>query len=155
MAEEEQPLSEAGHLDDQLGGDEPEGDELGVEEALQAWAAGGHAAEDAAAGESVKPVQFAQLDVHALPRVKSQPSRLNNVWVELTVELGRVDMSVKDLVDLKEQSVIELNKLAGEAFAIRVNDRPFAEGEIVIVTDVMGVRITRMIELKSTEAEAE
>jgi flagellar motor switch protein FliN/FliY len=155
MAEKKKPLTEADHLDDQLGGDEPDGDELGVEEALQAWAAGGHAAEDVAAGEAVKPVQFAQLDVHALPRVKPQPGRLNNVWVEVTVELGRVDMSVKQLVDLKEQSVIELDKLAGEAFSIRVNDRPFAEGEIVIVTDMMGVRITRMIELKTTEAEAE
>jgi flagellar motor switch protein FliN/FliY len=103
------------------------------------------------AGEEVAPVQFAQLDTHALPRPKPLPSRLDNVTVELTVELGRTEMTVKEVVDLKEQSVIELEKLAGEAFMIRVNDRPFAEGEIVIVTDVMAVRITRMLEPKVSE----
>ncbi|MFC1527077.1 FliM/FliN family flagellar motor switch protein [Candidatus Latescibacterota bacterium] len=42
--------------------------------------------------------------------------------------------------------MIDLDKLAGEAFDILINDRPFAEGEVVVVTDLMAVRITKLIE---------
>jgi flagellar motor switch protein FliN len=58
--------------------------------------------------------------------------------------LGHKEMTVSELVNLKEQDVIDLSKLAGEAFDILVNNRPFAEGEIVVVTDLMAVRITRL-----------
>ena len=77
----------------------------------------------------------------------SEPS-LNNVTVEICCELGRKEMTLREARALRQQDVIELNKLAGEPFKIRVNDRPFAEGEIVILTDVVGVRLTRMVEVR-------
>ena len=61
-------------------------------------------------------------------------------------------MTVKELSQLKEQDVIELDKLAGEAFEVRVNGRVFALGEVVVVTDLMAIRITS---LSNKEAPAE
>ena len=70
--------------------------------------------------------------------------RLDNVQVCITCELGRKELSLKEIRQLKEQDVIELDKLAGEAFEIRMNGRYFAVGEVVVVTDLMAVRITEM-----------
>ena len=98
------------------------------------------------------PIQFAQLDDRPVMQ-KERSDRLHNVEVEITVELGRSEMTVRDLVNLKEQDFIELNKLAGEAFTILINKRPFAEGEIVVVTDIMAVRITRLMEYARESGE--
>jgi len=75
----------------------------------------------------------------------SNVNRLDNVVVDLTCELGRKEMTLREVRQLKEQDVIELDKLAGEAFEVRLNGRRFAEGEIVVVTDEMGVRVTRLV----------
>ena len=79
-----------------------------------------------------------------------QPGRasLNNVDVDLTVELGRRQIPLGDARRIKEGDVIGFDKLAGEAFDILLNQRLFAEGEIVVVTDLMAVRITRLIDRK-------
>lgn len=149
--EEATEVAEAVELNQQLGdaGD----DETGIQEALQAWAAGGHTVEEGDDAEEVMPVQFAQLEPP--PETKSKPrfNRLNNVDVDITVELGRKPMTVRELTGLKEQDVIDLDKLAGEAFDIMVNGRPFAEGEVVVVTDLMAVRITKLIERGRPEDE--
>ena len=142
----DEPITESSDLD------EPLEDDVGIAEALQAWQAGGHAEEDLDETDQVGPVQFAQLDEQP-PRVAERRDRLHNVEVGLTVELGRRDMSVREILDLKEQDFIELEKLAGEAFQILVNGRPFAEGEIVVVTDLMAVRITRLITAKANEEQ--
>ena len=75
--------------------------------------------------------------------------------MDITVELGRKEMSVRELTNLKEQDVVDLDKLAGEAFDILINERQFAEGEIVVVTDLMAVRITRLLDPKGGEEEEE
>ena len=62
---------------------------------------------------------------------------------------------MREIKELKIQDVIDLDKLAGEAFDILVNKRPFAEGEIVVVTDLMAVRITRLINRGTSEEEEE
>lgn len=132
---EEDSLSDAMHLDQEL------------EEAPGAVGGRSHLGiSDEDDGEVVTPVQFAQLEVPATHKGKPRLSRLNNVEVDITVELGRKDMTVRELMRLKEQDIIELDKLAGEAFDIRVNNRPFAEGEVVVVTDLMAVRITKMMD---------
>ncbi|MBT4503460.1 MAG: hypothetical protein HOC74_37360 [Gemmatimonadetes bacterium] len=73
-----------------------------------------------------------------------KPNRLNNVAVLVTCELGRKMLRLKDVRQLEEQDVIELDKLAGEAFDIRINGREFASGEAVVVTDMMAVRVTSL-----------
>jgi len=70
---------------------------------------------------------------------------LGDVNVEIECELGRKKLTLAELARLREGDVIPLDKLAGEAFDINVNGQAFAEGEIVVVTDLMAVRITRMI----------
>ena len=68
---------------------------------------------------------------------------LGNVVAKLIVELGRKKMTLGDVRRLQEEDVIELDKLAGEAFNVRVNQRAFAEGEVV-VRDQMALRLTRL-----------
>ena len=128
---------ENSHIDDGLAGD------TGVEEALQAWEEGGHVLEESEDADRISAVRFSQLE-QAVPKVNKKPDLLNNVVVQVSVELGRKEMSVHQLADLKEQDVIELEKLAGEAFDVRVNGRLFATGEVVVVTDLMAVRITSL-----------
>ena len=71
---------------------------------------------------------------------------LDNVEVDINVELARKQVTIAAMRSLKEQDVIDFDKLAGEAFDILVNGRIFAEGEIDVVTDLMAVRVTRMID---------
>ena len=77
-----------------------------------------------------------------------QPDRasLGNVSVDVTVELARKEVTLGEARRLDKGDVIPFDKLAGEAFDILVNQRPFAEGEVVVVTDLMAVRITRLID---------
>lgn len=70
---------------------------------------------------------------------------LLDVPLELSVELGRTRMTIQDLLGLGPGSVIELDKIAGEALDILVNDRLVARGEAVVVNDKFGVRITDIV----------
>lgn len=68
-----------------------------------------------------------------------------DIPLKVTVELGRTRMLVSDLLNLGQGSVIELNKLAGEALEILVNDKLVARGEAVVVNEKFGVRLTDII----------
>ena len=103
----------------------------------------------------IKPVHFAQLEHPSVEKSEVRTERLNNVYVDITVELGRKEMSVRELTALKERDVIDLEKLAGESFDVLINHRPFAEGEIVVVTDLMAVRITRIREYVASDDDVE
>jgi flagellar motor switch protein FliN/FliY len=70
---------------------------------------------------------------------------LMDVTLNVTVELGRTKMSLRQILDLQQGSVVELDRLAGEAVDIFVNDRPVAMGEVVVVDDKFGVRITELV----------
>ena len=70
---------------------------------------------------------------------------LLDVPLEVTVELGRTTMLLKDILELGTGSVIELEKLAGEPVEIMVNNKLIAKGEVVIIDENFGVRITKII----------
>lgn len=72
-------------------------------------------------------------------------ANLDNVYVDISVELGRKEITVDEARGIQEQDTIDFDKLAGEAFDVLINGRAFAEGEIVVVTDLMAIRITRLI----------
>ena len=77
-----------------------------------------------------------------------EPRRLDllmDVPLDLSVELGRARMTIQDLLGLGPGSVIELDKIAGEALDILVTDRLVARGEAVVVNDKFGVRITDIV----------
>ena len=82
-------------------------------------------------------------------------AHLGDVTVEIDCELGRRVMSLEDAASLREGDVIELDKLAGEPFDIRVNGQRFAEGEIVVLTDLMAVRVTRLVPLTGVDPSPE
>jgi len=70
---------------------------------------------------------------------------LLDVTLQVSVEVGRTRMTIQDLLQLGQGSVIELTKLAGEPLDIYINERPIARGEAVIVNEKFGVRITDII----------
>lgn len=70
---------------------------------------------------------------------------LLDIPLEITVELGRTRMLIKDLLQLSQGSVIELDKLAGEPMEVLINNKLVARGEVVVVNEKFGVRLTDII----------
>lgn len=70
---------------------------------------------------------------------------LLDIPLEITAELGRTRMLIHDLLQLGQGSVIELNKLAGEPLEILVNQKLIARGEVVVVNEKFGIRLTDII----------
>ena len=67
---------------------------------------------------------------------------LLDVPLEVTVEIGRTRLAIRELLELGPGSVIELQKLAGETLDVLINGKPIARGEAVMVNDKFGVRLT-------------
>jgi flagellar motor switch protein FliN len=90
---------------------------------------------------------------HAFSAVKGQhgdiqPARLDfilDIPLEITVELGRTKMLIHDLLKLGQGSVIELGKPAGETLEILANNRLIAKGDVVVMNDKYGIRLTEVI----------
>ena len=72
-------------------------------------------------------------------------SMLMDLELPVAVELGRVRMLVKDILGLGPGAVVELNKFSGEPVDVYVNNKKFAEGEVVVVDQNFGVRITALV----------
>jgi len=70
---------------------------------------------------------------------------LLDISLEVTVELGRTKILINDMLKLGQGSVIELSKLAGESLDILANQKPIARGEVVVVNEKYGVRLTEVI----------
>ncbi|MBN2516022.1 MAG: flagellar motor switch protein FliN [Deltaproteobacteria bacterium] len=70
---------------------------------------------------------------------------LLDIPLEMTVELGRCKMLINDLLHLGQGSVLELTKLAGEPMDVFVNNRLIARGEVVVVNEKFGVRLTDVV----------
>ncbi len=84
------------------------------------------------------------------PRVQAAPESdglnlLLDIPLELSVELGRVKMLVKDVVELGTGSIVEIDKAAGEPVDVMVNGRLVARGEVVVIEDNFGVRLTEIL----------
>jgi len=72
-------------------------------------------------------------------------SMLMDLTLPVAIELGRTTMSVQEILQLGRGSVVQLERLAGEPIDIYVGDRRFAEGEVVVLGENFGVRVTRII----------
>ena len=72
-------------------------------------------------------------------------STLYDLTLPVAIELGRTSMKVQEVLHLGRGSVIELDRLAGEPVDVYVGDRRFAEGEVVVLGENFGVRITRIL----------
>jgi flagellar motor switch protein FliN/FliY len=102
---------------------------------------------------AVKPADFPDLGAAgASTGGKPNIEMVKDIQVMLTVELGRTDMLIQDILELTPGKVIELDRLAGEPLDIVVNGKLLAKGEVVVVDENFGVRLTQIIEPSAREA---
>ena len=100
----------------------------------------------AQAATAVHPVQFMPLTPEAPGHDRAHGiEMLMDVALEVSVELGRSHMSIAEILALRTGSVIELDKLAGEPVDVSVNGTLIARGEVVVVDEKFGVRITEVV----------
>lgn len=95
---------------------------------------------------TVQPAVFSSFET--APQQQAETKNLNmllDIPLQVTVELGRTKRSVKDILELGAGSIIELDKLAGEPVDILVNNRLIAQGEVVVIEENFGVRVTDII----------
>lgn len=89
--------------------------------------------------------QFQELKPAAAPGAARDMDFLLDIPLEVTVELGRTRMFIKDLLQLGQGSVVELDKVAGEPLEILINNKLVARGEVVVVNEKFGIRLTDII----------
>ena len=76
---------------------------------------------------------------------KINPEVLQGIPVTISVEVGKTSLKIRDLLRLSQGSVVELDRLAGEPLDLLVNNTVVAQGEIVLVNDRYGIRLTRVV----------
>ena len=105
------------------------------------------AASDAAAtsAPAARAPQFTDFENTMLGTTEVPISMLLDLTLPVSIELGRTSMTVQEILRLGRGSVIQLDRLAGEPIDIYVGDRRFAEGEVVVLGEHFGVRITRIL----------
>ncbi len=94
---------------------------------------------------SVQPARFEDFSDGLISVEKKNISLIMDVPLEVTVELGRTQKLIKDILELSPGSIIELDKLAGEPVDILVNGKRIAKGEVVVIDESFGVRITDIV----------
>lgn len=101
---------------------------------------------EGANGQSVQSVQFSSFDDIATEQ--SSPNNLDmllDIPLQVTVELGRTKRMVKEILEMSQGSIIELDKLAGEPVDILINNKLIAVGEVVVIDENFGVRVTDIL----------
>jgi flagellar motor switch protein FliN/FliY len=94
---------------------------------------------------NVQQLQYPNLQNNITPAEQGNIGLIMDVFMEMTVELGRTKKSIKDILGMGEGTIIELDKLAGETVDILVNHKPIAKGEVVVIDENFGVRITEIL----------
>ncbi|WBY00610.1 flagellar motor switch protein FliN [Ramlibacter tataouinensis] len=118
----------------------------GVDDAADDW----ESALAAQAMASRQPVAagaaaFPPLEAAGAAAVKADIDRILDVPVTITAELGRARITIKRLLQLQQGSVVELDGLAGEPMEVLINGYLIAQGEVVVVNDKFGIRLTDII----------
>ena len=94
---------------------------------------------------NVQAVQFPNLLQRGNPQEAGNISLIMDVFMEMTVELGRTRKLIKEILSMGEGTIIELDKLAGEPVDILVNHKLIAKGEVVVIDENFGVRVTEIV----------
>ncbi len=95
---------------------------------------------------NVQSVQFPSLGQGSGGQEEGNISLLMDVYMEMTVELGRTKKLIRDILGMGEGTIIELDKLAGEPVDILVNHKLIAKGEVVVIDENFGVRVTEIVD---------
>ncbi|MDT0582846.1 MULTISPECIES: flagellar motor switch protein FliN [Alteromonadaceae] len=130
----EQAEAEAGESD---GGD-PQDD---IDAIMNEQAAGAGATDDA------QPAEFDELQEDA-PISQAEKKKLDTILdipVTISMEVGRSEISIRNLLQLNQGSVVELDRVAGEPLDVLVNGTLIAHGEVVVINDKFGIRLTDVI----------
>ena len=98
-----------------------------------------------ASGVPVQNAQFAPLTNEPVEVNAANISLIQDVPLQVTVELGRTKKSIREILEFSTGSIIELDKLAGEPVDIHVNGQLTAKGEVVVIDENFGVRITEIV----------
>ena len=109
------------------------------------------------------PVDYVPFETTTTPAegAGAQPpelERLYDVPVELAVEIGRTHMTIRETLALGPGAIVTLNRLAGEPVDLLVNGKPIARGEVVVIDEEFGLRVTEVVAgetAAAAEAEAE
>ena len=121
--------------------------ESSYDEEASDWAADGGAGSESATGYS--PAELENLQDEA--RGNRQGANLDaivDIPVTLSVEIGQTQLSIRNLLQLNQGSVVELDRLAGEPLDVLVNGTLVAHGEVVVVNDKFGIRLTDVLSAK-------
>ena len=95
---------------------------------------------------NVQPAQFQAFDPNFNPMQQHENIDLiMDVPLEVTVELGRTTKSIQDILDFSPGTIIELNKIAGEPIDVLVNGKYVAKGEVVVIEESFGIRVTEIV----------
>lgn len=95
---------------------------------------------------NVQPAQFQTFTGGVNPVTQQENIGLiMDVPLEVTVELGRTSKSIQDILEFAPGTIIELNKIAGEPIDVLVNGKYIAKGEVVVIEESFGIRITEII----------
>jgi flagellar motor switch protein FliN/FliY len=95
--------------------------------------------------QEVQQPEFEDLKDENMETVSRDIEFLLDIPVEITVQLGVTRMLIKELLQLGQGSVVELDKIAGEPMEILANNRLIARGEVVVINEKFGVRLTDII----------
>jgi len=97
--------------------------------------------------DSVDYVPFETTTTHVAGGAGEPPEleRLYDVPVELAVEIGRTFMTIRETLSLGPGSIVSLNRLAGEPVDLLVNGKPIARGEVVVIDEEFGLRVTEVV----------
>ena len=99
---------------------------------------------------NVQPVQFQSFVGGGNPITQQENIDLiMDVPLEVTVELGRTKKSIKEILEFSPGTIVELDKIAGEPIDVLVNGKMVAKGEVVVIEESFGVRITDIIKPKT------
>lgn len=100
------------------------------------------------ANVNVQPAQFQNFDMSSIMQQKENIGIIMDVPLEITVELGRTHKLIKEILEFSPGTVVELNKLAGEPIDILVNGKNIAKGEVVVIDENFGVRLTDIVSVE-------
>jgi flagellar motor switch protein FliN/FliY len=111
------------------------------------WAAALEEQADAESSSAAQPspAPLNKLDDEGKPRTDVDLDMVLDIPVTISMEIGRTRISIRNLLQLSQGSVVELDRLAGEPMDVLVNDTLIAHGEVVVVNDKFGIRLTDVI----------
>jgi flagellar motor switch protein FliN len=101
------------------------------------------------------PVDYVPFETTTTAPADAAPAeleRLYDVPVELAVEIGRTHMTIRETLALGPGSIVTLNRLAGEPVDLLVNGKPIARGEVVVIDEEFGLRVTEVVTSETAPA---